>query len=379
MPARWWSVPAVLILPTLLSPSPIAFAGSPPNAKGGVRPQAAVSYVRDVRPFLAKYCNSCHGSEKPKADLNLAAMADESAIVKSRKAWEQVVDYVEGHEMPPKAKPQPSQAEIEQLVGAVNGLLTKFECGRTSDPGRVTIRRLNRAEYNNTIRDLIGVDFNPADDFPSDDVGYGFDNIGDVLTIPPILMEKYLTAAERIAEQAIIAGPSALGPTKTIEVEDLGPQTAGHKYGDWAQNLYSAGEIVITYDFPRNGTYVLRARAFGQQAGAEPARMAFKIDGKTLKSFDVKAVENAPELYEDRAKLRGGPRKLAISFTNDFYDEKAADPKKKDRNLVVDYVEIQGPLPSEGAALPESHRRIIFRKPAKPAERTECALAIIER
>jgi hypothetical protein len=76
------------------------------------------------------------------------------------------------------------------------------------DPGRVTLRRLNRAEYNNTIRDLLGVDFQPAKDFPADDVGYGFDNIGDVLSLPPILMEKYLSAAEQVVEQ-VFKSPEA--------------------------------------------------------------------------------------------------------------------------------------------------------------------------
>ncbi len=363
---------ALLTLPAVGQNPPVAGKAAP-------RAGATPSFERDIRPIVAKYCNDCHGGAKPKADLNLAAMLDESAVLKNRKVWEQAVEFVEDHEMPPKGKPQPSQAEIEQLTGGITALLTKFECGRTNDPGSVTIRRLNRSEYNNTVRDLVGVDFSPADDFPSDDVGYGFDNIGDVLTMPPILMEKYLAAAERIAEMAIVAGPSALGPTKTFEAEDLGKGSAGGKYNEWARVLASNGEIVLNYDFPRNGTYVIRARAFGQQAGAEPARMAFKIDGKVLKSFDVKAVESAPALYEDRAKLHSGQRKLSVAFTNDFYDEKVLDKNKRDRNLIVDYIEIQGPLPAEGSTLPESHRRIIFRKPAKPADRVECALAIIDR
>src|SRR5204862_6936859 len=78
----------------------------------------------------------------------------------------------------------------------------RTDCTGPRDPGRVTIRRLNRAEYNNTIRDLVGVDFKPAADFPTDDVGYGFDNIGDVLSLPPLLMEKYLAAAEKVIEEA---------------------------------------------------------------------------------------------------------------------------------------------------------------------------------
>ena len=101
--------------------------------------------------------------------------------------------------MPPDDRPQPSEAESTRLTQYLESLLSKASCKTTQDPGRVTLRRLNREEYNNTIRDLVGVDFRPADDFPSDDVGYGFDNIGDVLTLPPLLMEKYLAAAESIA------------------------------------------------------------------------------------------------------------------------------------------------------------------------------------
>src|SRR5262245_10012849 len=88
------------------------------------------------------------------------------------------------------------------------------------DPGRVTIRRLNRAEYNNTIRDLVGIDFHPADDFPADDSGYGFDNIGDVLSLSPVLLEKYLAAAQRILSKAIVADTKA-NPTQHFDADTL--------------------------------------------------------------------------------------------------------------------------------------------------------------
>jgi hypothetical protein len=119
--------------------------------------------------------------------------------------------------MPPEEKPQPTPAEVERFARAITDVLAKVDCGRESDPGRVTIRRLNRAEYNNTIRDLVGVDFRPGDDFPSDDVGYGFDNIADVLTLPPLLFEKYLAAAEQVAEKAIVVGPEAAKKDKLPE------------------------------------------------------------------------------------------------------------------------------------------------------------------
>ncbi len=176
-----------------------------------------------INPFLVKYCNTCHGGTKPKADLNLTAFRDVASIQRGRKIWGRIKDSVDSGEMPPEGKPQPSQEEVGRFLKGVDAVLGKIDCVKESDPGRVTLRRLNREEYNNTIRDLVGIDFHPADDFPSDDVGYGFDNIGDVLTLPPILFEKYLDAAEKIAEQAIlVVGPTgSKGPVTTIEVEDL--------------------------------------------------------------------------------------------------------------------------------------------------------------
>ena len=162
-----------------------------------------------VKPLLAKYCLDCHSGTRAKAGLDLTKVADDLSIIKDRKLWGRLAEYVEAGDMPPEGRPQPTQAEVEQMTQAIEEVLANVDCGRETDPGRVTMRRLNRAEYNNTIRDLVGVDFQPADDFPSDDVGYGFDNIGDVLTLPPLLFEKYLAAAEVTAEKAILATAGA--------------------------------------------------------------------------------------------------------------------------------------------------------------------------
>ncbi len=121
-----------------------------------------------------------------------------------REHWSQVVEYLEAGIMPPEDQPQPATEEIAEVNAWVVGQLARLGTSGRRDPGRVTIRRLNRAEYDNTVRDLVGVEFKPAADFPSDDVGYGFDNIGDVLSLPPILLEKYLAAAEKIASEVIV-------------------------------------------------------------------------------------------------------------------------------------------------------------------------------
>src|SRR4051794_138019 len=200
-----------LVAFSLLSLSQSSLAEPAPGKEDKSQGESSANlFAGQIKPLLAKYCFDCHGESKPKADLNLKSVADETAILKDRKLWGRLVEYVEAGEMPPEDRPQPTEAEVERLTGAIDAVLTRIDCGKEVDPGRVAIRRLNRAEYNNTIRDLVGIDFQPADDFPSDDVGYGFDNIADVLTLPPILFEKYLAAAAAIAEQAIVVDPEAL-------------------------------------------------------------------------------------------------------------------------------------------------------------------------
>jgi hypothetical protein len=170
------------------------------------------AYAKDIAPLLAKYCVKCHGGEKPRAKIALDKFKEEAEVDKNRPMWERVAKAVRNRDMPPRFRQlQPTSAEREQLSAWLDATLGAVDCGLKRDPGRVTIRRLNRTEYNNTIRDLVGVRFQPAEDFPADDVGYGFDNIGDVLTLPPLLMEKYLAAAERIIEEAF-ASPELKKP-----------------------------------------------------------------------------------------------------------------------------------------------------------------------
>jgi len=157
---------------------------------------AKIDFSRDIRPVLDQFCVNCHG-EKKKGGLDLRVYTDESLALRDRAVFEKVLSKLESHEMPPQNKPQPTIAQCEMLTNWVVASFFACDC-KHPDPGRVTIRRLNRAEYNNTIRDLVGVNFQPAADFPADDSGYGFDNIGDVLSVSPVLMEKYLAAAEKI-------------------------------------------------------------------------------------------------------------------------------------------------------------------------------------
>jgi len=181
----WLTVCALLLLST------VAAAEETPS-----------NFAKTIAPFLATHCNKCHGGKEPEAKLGLDKYRESANIQKDIATWEKVLRILVARQMPPAEEMQPSATELQTVCKAIEAEIEKFDCSSERHPGRVTIRRLNRAEYNNTIRDLIGVDFRPADDFPADDVGNGFDNIGDVLSIPPILLEKYLFAAEKILDES---------------------------------------------------------------------------------------------------------------------------------------------------------------------------------
>lgn len=335
---------------------------------------ADVVFQARVKPLLDQYCYGCHG-EKKKGDLDLRIYTDGASVVRDRKMFEKVLKNLESHEMPPGKKPQPTPEERKLITEWIESEIFAVDCDHP-DPGRVTIRRLNRAEYDNTIRDLVGVDFHPAEDFPADDSGYGFDNIGDVLSLPPIMLEKYLVAAERILSKAIVTDRTPKPASRRFEAAGLEGSAPSEALDGGARMLGREGDIVTTAEFPVDGEYLLRARAYGQQAGPEPTKMSFSIDGKELARFEVKAEENAPEIYEAKVKVEAGQRKFAAAYLNNYRKPEDPDPKNRDRNLVIEYLEVvntSDPLPP---TIPESHKRIFFKSPT-PATKTQVAREVI--
>ena len=173
---------------------------------------ANVGFAKEVLPVVQKYCVSCHTGKGAQAGIDLSLAKDASAVLKERDSWDRVAQNVASGHMPPAGSPAPTTAQRNALVNWVQSTTAAADC-QLKDPGHVTLRRLNRAEYNNTMRDLCGVDINPAEGFPNDDVGYGFDNIGDVLSISPLLMEKYVAAAAKVAHAAFQNPDTMLRPT----------------------------------------------------------------------------------------------------------------------------------------------------------------------
>ncbi|MFM8250857.1 MAG: DUF1592 domain-containing protein [Planctomycetota bacterium] len=345
----------------LLVPTGCTLRAAEPQAAPGLQ----LKYDADVRPLLQKYCFDCHSGEKPESGIALDRYREETARTTQRAAWQKINRQLQGRIMPPRDHDQPTDEERQKLLGWIQAYALTADCSGPVQPGRVTVRRLNRVEYNNTVRDLLGIDLKVADEFPSDDVGYGFDNIGDVLTIPPVLLERYLDAADRVARTTIVTGERENAPVKTAKGRDLPSQ----------------GKAPGIFDFPATAQYVLRAQASGDQAGPDPCRMSFSLDGKELQVFDVPNARNNPQWFELVVEVPAGKHEFAAAFLNDYYMPKAEDPKLRgDRNLTVQALAVIGPLGLNDEALPASHKRIVTRsvpKTAPAAERLQVATELL--
>jgi len=361
-------------------PQPLGPATQPIALMPAVPPGAQILEQRfdgKIRPLLTQYCFGCHGNGKHKGDVTLDKFISLAAVQEGRETWQDICDELSQGDMPPDDKPQPGKAEVQAITGWVHEALTFRDRNAPRDPGRVTIHRLNKTEYNNTIRDLIGVDFHPADDFPADDTGYGFDNIADVLSMSPLLAEKYLSAANDILDKAILTPGPARKTVVKFPVDKLEPShdTANAKLGAPGWILYTPGSVGTRIELPVGGEYEIRVKAMGDQAGGEPVGMAIKLDGEMLRKFDVPNSRDNPQAYPVRATAQFGSHNLAIAFTNPPPDRSVK------RRLIVDSVEVEGPFSTKPLPLPppsELQKRIIFCMPGKDGTEEQCAKKILE-
>jgi hypothetical protein len=329
------------------------------------------TFKQKIVPFINSYCMPCHNMDKAAGGLILDGYTTELQARKARKEWEEVQHQLAAGEMPPKkSKTQPTKAEREFVINWIENTLTKVDCsGGGRDPGRVTLRRLNRAEYNNTIRDLCGVDFKPADDFPSDDVGYGFDNIGDVLSFQPILLEKYMAAADKILDTAIAIPPI---PPKDIQkrfpqqiktVPDKAKSRTKSPNGRDIDKIVFITEgnasLPENYNFPAEGDYVIRFKGWGTNAGGEFPKVMIRVNGKDVKEVTVDVPENKAAMYEGRGHFNEGGQRIAIAVLNDLQGKDKKDPSQ----FGLEYIEIEGPINPVPKPDPDSVKLLLTSRP----------------
>jgi cytochrome c553 len=322
-------------------------------AAGLLQAADAPSFEKTVQPILTQTCTACHNEQNASGELNIAAFTKPASLTENRRDWQRIIDKLRGGEMPPPPLPKP--AGLDALIQYVQGELDKAERNVKPDPGRVTARRLNRAEYTNTIRDLLGVEFRAEKNFPTDDLGNGFDNIGDVLTISPVLMEKYLAAAGKIAARAIGADPLP----KPLEIQYHNKDKRIRRVDP------STIEAIGRLEF--DGEYTIRFGLPGERAAdAKPVKLGFWMDGKLLNVIETETKPSGLVYFNPyseaqmRLWLPEGEHVFRAAFIDDDFVKTltGADLYNNKKNKFLESITFVGPYaPKTGIA---SRKKILI-------------------
>jgi hypothetical protein len=316
------------------------------------------AYSARILPILERYCYDCHADGLKKGGVTLDSHRDMKTLFADRDLWQRIRTQIDFRLMPPPDEDAPEDAERGQLLSWIDDAIFPVDPDNP-DPGHVTLRRLNRSEYRNTIRDLLGVGLDVDAILPPDDTGYGFDNIGDTLSLSPAHLERYFDAAEQALDLAIMIGPM---PRER--------QSAPGRF------LTTNGEVKARFEVPRPGRYRMEITAGGTPGGDADPRMELRGGGELLHAWDVTAKDSSPEVYVHEWEIGDtGRLRVSAAFTNDFYDENFPDTARRDRNLLIAHIDLTGPLDGPPPQKPATHRRIFGEERGASPEETDAYYA----
>jgi hypothetical protein len=380
----------VLFFSVAVSIGAAAFTAGPQAQAAG---QAAPAPVAAATPrngsLIGEYCVGCHNDRVKRGDLVLSHL-DEARIPADAATWEKVIRKVRSGMMPPANARRPDAARIETFLASVEGSLDKAGLA-TPNPGKAALHRLNRTEYANSIRDLLGFEFDVNALLPPDDQSYGFDNIAESLTISPTLMESYIRAGDAIARMAV--GDRAISPrVETYRV----PQTVTQKEHVEQTPLGTRGGIAVRHFFPADGEYTFgmafyhyNGKIFGSLQDAEQIEVA--VDGQRVALVDVNL--KMPATDETRTKpitIAAGHRLVSASFitraegpVQDFVmpsetalNNLAAEVPGVTGLLHLTTLAITGPRNVTGVSETPSRRKVFSCRPTSAADEETCARTI---
>ncbi|MBM3739404.1 MAG: DUF1592 domain-containing protein [Acidobacteria bacterium] len=333
---------------------------------------AAGSAGAAIHPVLTKYCAGCHNQKTRTANIVL----DEQREPFDAGLWEEVLTKLKAGQMPPPGAPALPGTERAGLISWVEQHLNSNASALPRDPGRVTVRRLNRTEYNNTVRDLLGAVIRPADDFPADDSGYGFDNIGDVLTLPPVLMEQYMRAAERLAQTVIPLGPP---PRPALEkyVADVVEQSRRVEEDDPKGYPFRPGAFEVRHVFPVDAEYELVVRVKDRRNTERvntPVEMF--LDGSKIADFVVQDGEYSKGHFSVRRFVPAGEHVLYAQFANGLVSREQWNEKlygkalfEVENRMFVDGLDVEGPYGFDPRATAAWKRMFVCADPSEACAR----------
>jgi Protein of unknown function (DUF1588)/Protein of unknown function (DUF1587)/Protein of unknown function (DUF1592)/Protein of unknown function (DUF1585)/Protein of unknown function (DUF1595)/Planctomycete cytochrome C len=387
------------------------------------KPAEVVAHFKSqIQPILAKNCYQCHGDGESEGKVAFDALDDEASILDPA-LWQRVLKNVRAGIMPPAGETPPTAEEVKQLEHWI-----KYEAfgidADNPDPGRVTLRRLNRNEYGHTIQDLLGYDYHVEDNFPPDDTGHGFDNVADVLSMSPILIEKYMRAADQIVHAAV-PDVSKMVATKTISGEEFvgSAGSSGHpanrvpfsQAGIYRQKVRidQAGEYRLTVEFGVYGQFEYdhgranisfssegkrlyqQAHVWQDEKNGLVVKFDFRRNWESGEKDFVFEVETLPMVKEeDEPKWRSQDNQAdetiaakksptatpeEIALGNAANPVRGPGPEVTRIELQIVGVTIEGPLDKERWVNPPNYNRFFSRSepPADDKERREYARQVL--
>jgi hypothetical protein len=343
-----------------------------------------------VRPVLTQSCVQCHGDERPAGGMSVAGLTSAASLTEHRDVWDAILRRLRAGDMPPAGTRGPEPARMSAMTAYIERAFERADALVPPDPGRMTAHRLNRSEYSNTIRDLLGVRFRAERDFPADDSADGFDNIGDVLTVSPLLMERYLSAAERIAGWAMATDNL---PAKPLEIGYLAREQRIRRPDrstiEAEHRVEFAGEYIVRFGLPGERPAI-------EGFDAAPVTLGFWMDGTLLASQSVETKPSGLVYFnpyseeEFRLYLPEGDHVFRAGFIDDGFVKMLPQDEAYSRrvNKFLESIVFIGPFPSTSekdtrkkilTCNPESGRACIesivanlarraYRRPPTPSE-----------
>lgn len=312
-----------------------------------------MSYGWCAVDLIESKCCRCHKPGKEKGGLDLQSLLPkEQGHLRSPQKWKRAWSYLKSHEMPPQDSKKISLEDRENMTVWLEDSLSKTYMSIDPEISALKPRRLNKQEYQNTLQDLLYLSKAPSLNLPSDNSGYGFDNIAELLSVTSLSMEKYLKYSKQVLDQAIL---DELPQHKewTFDVESMTrlPKASGRVIED-VHHVWANGSLSVNFTLKHQGKYRIQMKAEGDQAGDEKVQVEIAVNDKKLKTIDVSAEETKAEGYSLDVDLEPGTHKVKVSFINDYNH-----PLHGDRNFHFHNLKISGPqkLP----AIPQSHQRLV--------------------
>jgi hypothetical protein len=349
---------------------------------GGAFPQ--------VGEAVRTYCADCHDAEAKKGGLNLDSILAEKIAAHSD-TWEKVVRQLAARQMPPIGKKRPDDAGYDRLVAALTSELDR-QAAAHPQPGRTdTLRRLNRTEYQNAVRDLLALDIDAKSLLPDDEASHGFDNV-TVGDLPPALLQRYITAAQKISRMAV--GTVSQEPkSETVRVR---PDITQEDRIDGLP-LGTRGGILIRHSFPQDGDYEVQVRLMRDRNELVEGlngehEMEVLVDRDRAASFTIKPPKDKDHSKVDanlraRFPVKAGPHDVGVTFVRDSASllERLRQPYKASFNFhrhprlspAVYQVSITGPFEAAGPGDTPSRRRLFVAYPREKAEEESCARQVL--